>query len=139
MPAARGLFHKAVGAERGAAHDHGMDRAVELAERAVELAGVGDVAELRELAVEEILAVQQQVEAEGADRTFIPAVDGSHPDLPGPRASGTARRPGSRCSSARTSTSGSCGRRPTRTAATSTRTGCGRASGGSFPPTRWRA
>ena len=37
----------------------------------------------------------------------------------------------------RTWTSGSCGPPPTRTAATSTRTGCGRGSPGSSPPTPW--
>ena len=76
MPAARGLFHKAA-VQSGAPLTTTMDRAVELAERAVALAGLRDVRQLRELDVHQVLAVQQQVEAEGADRTFVPAVDGS--------------------------------------------------------------
>ena len=83
MPMARGLFHKAV-VQSGAPLTSRMERAVELAERATELAGVSSVDELRSLPVEQILAVQQQVEADGADRTFIPAVDGTVvPTLPG--------------------------------------------------------
>ena len=112
-----------------------MDAAAALAERAAELAGVDDVDRApRPAASTEILAVQQQVEAEGADRTFVPGRrrHASSPTRPAGR-SATARRPGSRCSSAPTSTSGSCGRRPIRTAATSTRTGCARASAGRFP------
>jgi para-nitrobenzyl esterase len=76
MPAAQGLFHKAA-AQSGAPLTSTMDRAAELAERAAALAGLDDVTQLRGLAVDQVLAVQQQVESEGADRTFVPAVDGA--------------------------------------------------------------
>jgi para-nitrobenzyl esterase len=83
MPAAEGLFHKTI-VQSGAPLTSSLERATELAERAAELAGVGAVADLRDLAVEQIVALQQQVEAEGADRTFTPAVDGtSLPIRPG--------------------------------------------------------
>jgi para-nitrobenzyl esterase len=76
MPAAKGLFHKAA-VQSGAPLTSTIDAATALAERAVALAGLGDVTELRDLSVDQVLAVQQQVEAEGADRTFVPAVDGT--------------------------------------------------------------
>jgi para-nitrobenzyl esterase len=76
MPAARGLFHKAA-VQSGAPLTSTMDRAVDLAERATELADCRDVTDLRELSVDQVLSIQQQVEAEGADRTFVPAVDGA--------------------------------------------------------------
>jgi para-nitrobenzyl esterase len=79
MPAARGLFRKAA-VQSGAPLTSSIGRAARLAERAAEVAGVDGVAGLRDLPVDRILTVQQQVEAEGADRTFIPAVDGS--DIP---------------------------------------------------------
>lgn len=82
MPAAQGLFHKAA-VQSGAPLTATMDHAMALAERAADLASV-DVTGLRHLPVDDILAVQQQVEAEGADRTFLPAVDGSIiPSRPG--------------------------------------------------------
>ena len=128
--------------QSGAPLTSSMERAVELAERATELAGVSSgVDDLRDVPVDQILAVQQQVEADGADRTFVPAVDG--------RSIPTAARP---CAPRRVRGRASrmligherrrveaVGRRPTRTAATSTRTGCGRGSRGSSPPTRSRA
>ena len=49
MPMARGLFHKAV-VQSGAPLTSRMERAVELAERATELAGVSSVDELRDAA-----------------------------------------------------------------------------------------
>jgi para-nitrobenzyl esterase len=83
MPAARGLFHKAV-VQSGAPLTSTMARAVEVAERAVALAGVGDVTDLRDLPVGQILAVQQQMETETTEPMWIPAVDGSSiPTLPG--------------------------------------------------------
>lgn len=82
MPAARGLFAKAA-VQSGAPLTSSLATAADLAERAAALAGVDRVTDLRTLPVEAILAAQQQVEAEGADRTFIPAVDGvSIPVLP---------------------------------------------------------
>jgi para-nitrobenzyl esterase len=83
MPAARGLFQKAA-VQSGAPLTSSIGRAARLAERAAELAGVDGVPGLRDLPVDQILTVQQQVEAEGADRSFIPAVDGADiPTLPG--------------------------------------------------------
>jgi para-nitrobenzyl esterase len=82
MPSARGLFHKAV-VQSGAPLTTSLDRATALAERAVELAGVGDVTELRPLPVEELLAVQRELEAGTTDALFVPTVDGvSIPTLP---------------------------------------------------------
>ena len=52
----------------------------------------------RPAASTQILAVQQQVEADGADRTFVPAVDGTRrPDPAGPRAPRRVRGRGPAC------------------------------------------
>jgi len=76
MPTATGLFHKAV-VQSGAALTSGLSDAVALAEQVTRVAGVSDVAQLRDVPVERILAAQRQVEAETSDRTFVPTVDGT--------------------------------------------------------------
>ncbi len=75
MDAARGLFHKAVAQSGGAASVSGH-AATALAEQVAEAAGVADVAALRDLPLEDLLAAQAVVDAAGALRTFMPCRDG---------------------------------------------------------------
>jgi para-nitrobenzyl esterase len=83
MPSAAGLFHKAI-VQSGAPLTSKRTTAERLAEHLAEVVGVTDVAALREVPLADLLAGQQRIEAEGADRTFIPTVDGAViPTLPG--------------------------------------------------------
>lgn len=75
MPAARGLFHKAA-AQSGAAISVSSRSAHALAEELAEVAGVANVAALRDLQLEDLLAAQAVVDARGALRTFVPCRDG---------------------------------------------------------------
>ena len=83
MPSAEGLFHKAI-VQSGAPLTNKLATATVLTERLAEVTEVADVAALRDLPVERILAAQQRIEAETPDRTFLPTVDGvAIPSLPG--------------------------------------------------------
>ena len=88
MPSAAALFHKAA-VQSGATLTSELSVAVALADRMVELTGVSDARALRDLPVERILAAQQEIEGEGRERMFVPAVDGTVvPSFPGPALAG---------------------------------------------------
>ena len=77
MPAARGLFHKAV-AQSGALLGLSPAAAADCVERLASEAGVDGVAELRDLPLEQLLAAQASVDAgsTAAMASFVPCRDG---------------------------------------------------------------
>ncbi|HJR23897.1 MAG TPA: carboxylesterase family protein, partial [Acidimicrobiales bacterium] len=77
MPAARGLFHKAA-AQSGAILGLAPAKAAEVTEQLAAAAGVEDVAALRDLPLDELLAAQATVDAgsTAAMASFVPTRDG---------------------------------------------------------------
>lgn len=84
LPAATGLFKRAIAQSGAAGHVHDRETATAVARRFLEILGVDpkDVAKLQELPTADILAAQEQVNAErsdigGAGLPFMPCVDGT--------------------------------------------------------------
>jgi para-nitrobenzyl esterase len=82
-PAARGLFHKAI-IQSGPPYATSMKGAIDSADNVLRQAGVGGVAGLRDVAVADLLRIQEAVVARRrADLPFIPVVDlATLPELP---------------------------------------------------------
>ena len=114
----------------GRRHRH---RDQELAEELAAVLGVDDVEPTCATCPWPTCCERRRRSSSSVDRAFVPMVDGVTIPLQRPVTirRGPGAPPASPRSSAPTSTSGSCGRRPIHTAATSTRTGCSDGSSGS--------
>lgn len=85
MPAAEGLYHRAIVQSGSSSFAQTPAKATEMARRVLELAGVDSLAGLEALTAEELLRVQAKLLASGlrTDLPFRPTVDGhSVPDVP---------------------------------------------------------
>jgi len=80
MPAAKGLFHKAILQSGAASSLYALDRAVDVARTLLGLLGVesGDTEVLRTLSPDRLLGAAQRLAAAGSLMAFRPVVDGRH-------------------------------------------------------------
>ena len=117
LPEARGLFHKAILQSGAASNVATIDEASLVLEETCELLGVGtDVTALQSLPVERLVEAQAELTSRHLRDGLLyrPVVDGTVLDRGRSPRSATVWRRTSRCSSARTSTSGGCSARSTR-------------------------
>jgi para-nitrobenzyl esterase len=78
MPAAKGLFHKAI-AQSGGPLGIGLDAAAEITELVAKELGLSSVAALRDVPAEDLVRVQAGISARhfiGAGLPFVPVIDG---------------------------------------------------------------
>ncbi|MDX1383961.1 MAG: carboxylesterase/lipase family protein [Thermoanaerobaculia bacterium] len=74
-PAARGLFHKAICQSGGASIVRRTERAREITTALMEIAGAPDLAALRALPADDLVAAQAQIRPRGAEQVFGPTID----------------------------------------------------------------